>query len=172
MALVAVAVTLPFLSACSPGPRTEHTAVAPELKLERVRFRVWRGDALQARGEAHQVTLRRDSGELAAEEIRVELPARGEPVVVSAPAAQGLLGSRRYVAEGGVEVRHGDERAVTERAVWTPGPSGQGAVTGDRPVSVERGDLRLDGVGFTFDPRTGDLEIGGPVRTSAGEGAR
>jgi lipopolysaccharide export system protein LptC len=150
----------------------EQTAVAPELKLERVRFRVWRGDVLQARGEARQVTLRRESGALAAEEIRVEMPARGQPVVITAAAAKGLLGSQRYVAEGGVEVTHGEERAVTERAVWTPGPTGQGPVTGDAPVTVERGDLRLEGNGFTFDPPSGDLKIGGPVRTSGGGGAR
>ena len=146
--------------------------MAPELKLERVRFRVWRGDVLQARGEARQVTLRRDSGQLAAEDVRVELPSRGRPVVVTAPTAQGLLGSQRYTVEGGVEVTRGEERAVTERAAWAPGPSGQGPVTGEDPVTLERGDLRLEGVGFTFDPRTGDLQIGGPVRTEAREEAR
>lgn len=146
--------------------------MAPELKLERVRFRVWQGDVLQARGAASQVTLRRDSGELAANQVRVELPARGEPVVVTAPRAQGLLGNQRYTVEGGVEVTHGEERAVTARAAWAPGPAGQGPVTGEDPVTVERGDLRLDGVGFTFDPRTGDLQIGGPVQTQAREEPR
>lgn len=146
--------------------------MAPELKLERVRFRVWRGDSLRARGEARQVTLRRDSGELAADQVRVELPAHGEPVVVIAPRAQGLLGSQRYSVDGGVEVTHGEERAVTARAAWAPGPAGQGPVTGEDPVTVERGNVRLEGVGFRFDPRTGDLEIGGPVRTQAAEGAR
>lgn len=146
--------------------------MSPELKLERVRFRVWRGDVLQARGEARQVTLQRESGQLAADELRVELPSRGEPVVVTAPRAQGLLGSQRYTVEGGVEVTHGVERAVTARAAWAPGPRGDGPVTGEDPVTVERGGLRLEGVGFTFDPRTGELAIGGPVRTQAREGAR
>jgi lipopolysaccharide export system protein LptC len=172
MALVAGALLSSLLSACSPGPRTEQSAVAPELKLERVRFRVWRGDVLQARGEARQVTLQRDSGQLGADDVRVELPSRGEAVVVTAPRAQGLLGSQRYTVDGGVEVTHGEERAVTARAAWAPGPRGDGPVTGQDPVTVERGDLRLEGVGFTFDPRSGELEIGGPVRTQARGGGR
>jgi lipopolysaccharide export system protein LptC len=145
--------------------------VAPELKLEGVRFRVWRGDVLQARGEARQVTLRRDAGALGADEVRVELPSQGEPAVITAPRAQGLLGSRQYSAVGGVLVTHGEERAVTARAAWEPGPDGRGPVTGTDPVTVERGAMRLEGVGFTFDPRTGELRIGGPIRTTA-EGER
>jgi lipopolysaccharide export system protein LptC len=172
MALAVAAVSLSLLLACNPSQRTEQTAVAPELKLERVRFRVWRGETLRARGEARQVTLRRDTGQLAAVEVRAELPARDEPVLITAPTAHGLLSSQAYEAEGGVVVTHGNDRAVTDRARWEPGPSGQGRVVGDDPVSVERGALTLDGTGFTFDPRTGDLQVGGPVRTRATGGAR
>ena len=112
--------------------------MSPELKLERVRFHVWRGDVLRARGEAQVVTLRRDTGQLTAEQVRAEAPARGEPVVVTAPRAQGLLGKQQYEAEGGVVVMHGDERATTARARWEPGPNGQGRVLGDDPVKIGR----------------------------------
>ncbi len=32
---------------------------------------------------------------------------------------------------------------------------------------VERGALRLSGVGFSFDPVSGELQLGGPVATQA-----
>lgn len=148
--------------------------MVPALKLERVHFRVWRGDVLRVRGEAREVTLRRDSGELAAADLRAELPSElpsnAQPVVLTAPIAHGVISTQDYTAEGGVVVAHGGERAMTERARWRPGPSGQGLVTGDAPVEVERQGVRLDGVGFTFDPRSGDLQIGGPVRTQAAQG--
>lgn len=139
----------------------------PALKLERVRFRVWRGDDLRVRGEAAEVTLRRDTGQLEASTVHAELPSQGAPMTVSAPRAHGLVSTQEYVAEGGVVVTHGDERATTERARWQAGREAQGPVTGDAPVVVERPGVRLDGTGFTFEPRTGDLEIHGPVRTTA-----
>lgn len=144
----------------------------PALKLERVRFRVWRGDVLRVRGEAQEVTLHRDSGQLEATSLRAELPSRDQPVLVAAPRAHGLVSTQEYTAEGGVVVTHGPERATTERARWQPGPDSQGPVTGDAPVVVERPGARLEGVGFTFDPRSGELEIDGPVKTRAAGGAR
>ncbi len=161
------------LAACGSGPSNqEQTAVTPALKLERVRFRVWRGDALRVRGEAREVTLRRDTGVLEASELRAEMPSQGEPVVVTAPTAHGLVSTQEYVAEGGVVVTHGGERAVTERARWQPGPGEQGLVTGDAPVVVERQGAKLTGVGFKFDPRSGELQIGGPVKTQASGGKK
>jgi hypothetical protein len=142
--------------------------VEPALKLERVRFRVWRNDALRVQGEAREVTLLRDTGQLAATDLRAEMPSQGEPVVLTAPRAHGLVSTQEYLAEGGVVVTHGSERAVTERARWQPVGGGQGIVRGDDPVQAERQGTRLSGVGFTFDPRSGALEIGGPVQTNTG----
>jgi lipopolysaccharide export system protein LptC len=161
-----------LLPACGSSQGTEKTAVAPELKLERVRFRVWRGDALRARGEARQVTIRKDTSQVWAEDIRAELPAGTDPVVITAPAGQGLLKAGTFSAEGGVHVVHGAEQATTERARYVPGPAGaEGQILGDDPVVVERGSNRLSGVGFVFDPRRGLLEVGGPVSSqAAGEG--
>ena len=154
-------------TACRSSQETEHAAVAPELKLEGVHFRVWRGAALRASGEARQVTLRRDTGEATAEDLRAELPAAGEPVEIKAPTASGRLSSQEFTAQGGVVVTHGTERATTERARYLPGPSGRGLVLGDDPVVVERGALHLSGVGFSFDPASGELQLGGPVATHA-----
>jgi lipopolysaccharide export system protein LptC len=161
-----------LLPACGSSQGTERTAVAPELKLERVRFRVWRGDALRARGDARQVTIRKDTSQVWAEDVRAELPSGSEPVLITAPAGRGNLAAGTFSAEGGVRVVHGGERATTERARYVPGPGGSdGQILGDDPVVVERGGNRLSGVGFTYDPRRGLLEVGGPVQTeAAGEG--
>lgn len=167
MVAVAGAVALTLVPACRSSQKTGSTAVAPELKLERVRFRVWRGDALRARGEARQVTVRRDTSHATAVDVRAELPAQGDPVVITAPAAEGDLSAQVFTAQGGVVVTHPGERAVTERARYEPGPSGKGLVSGQDPVVVERGNLVLHGVGFTFEPQVGDLQLGGPVTTEA-----
>ena len=67
---------------------------------------------------------------------------------------------------------HGKERAETERARYEPGEAGQGLISGDDPVVVERGSLTLHGVGFNFDPERGELELEGPVTTRSAEGRR
>ncbi len=141
--------------------------MVPELKLERVHFRVWRGNVLRARGEARQVDIRRDTNHAIGWDVRAELAAKDEPVHVTAPSVEGDLSSQVYTGTGGVVVVHGGERATTERARYEPGPTGQGLVTGQDPVVVTRGSLRFEGVGFTFEPQLGDLQLGGPVRTES-----
>ena len=48
--------------------------MTPELELEGVRFRLYRGDTLRASGEAARVGLRRDSTELTASNLAAVLP--------------------------------------------------------------------------------------------------
>jgi hypothetical protein len=170
-AAMAGAVGLALLSACKSSQQLGSTAVPPELKLERVHFRVWRGDVLRARGEARQVNIRRDTSLATGSDVRAELAAKDEPVHVTAPSVESDLSSQVYTGTGGVVVTHAGERAVTERARYEPGPTGQGLVTGQDPVVIERGNLRLNGIGFTFDPQTGELQLGGPVTTRS-TGAR
>lgn len=140
----------------------------PELKLERVRFRVWNGEALRARGDAQSITIRRDTNLAVASDLRAEMPARDKPVFLTAPRAQGDLSTQVFTAEGGVTVTHAGERATTERARYEPGPTGQGFVSGQDPVVLVRKGLRTAGTGFTFEPQTGELQLGGPVDTQAG----
>ncbi len=167
-----VAMLLALLPACKSSQKSGSTALAPELKLERVHFRVWRGDALRASGDAREVDIRRDTNHAIGSDVRAELSAKDEPVHVTAPSVEGDLSSQVYTGTGGVVVTHGNERATTERARYEPGPTGQGLVTGDDQVVVYRGNLRLEGVGFTFAPQLGDLQLGGPVRTESAGASR
>lgn len=157
---------------CRSAKPVEGPGVVPELKLEGVRFRVYRGDDLRAFGDAATVTFRRDSTELTARDAVATLPRGAAPVRITAPEAAGVTSSRVFTATGGVTVTRGDDVARTERARYTPSPAGgAGLVSGDRPVVVEGKAYRLEGNGFTLDPARGDIAVQGGAQLVAG-GAR
>ena len=142
-----------------PGRRSlpEAQAVAPELKLEGVRFRVYRGDALRAFGEAETASLRRDSTEVRARNLVATLPARRRPGPHHRPARRGLAprpASSR--SSGGVAVARGDDVARTAQRPLRARPRRRASSRGDEPVVVEGRGYRLDGAGFTLDPAAGD----------------
>ena len=163
------------VSLAGPGCRREKPveaqAVAPELKLEGVRFRIYRGSELRAFGKAEAASLRRDSTELSARDLEAILPRGTPPVRITAPAGEGVLATRTFSASGGVIVSRGEDVGRTDRARYAPGPDG-GRVVGEDPVVVEGGSYRLSGTGFTLVPADGTIAIGGPARLVAGSGAR
>jgi lipopolysaccharide export system protein LptC len=145
--------------------------VAPELKLEGVRFRVFRGEELRASGEATTATLRRDSTRVTARELVAVLPGEGAPVRIAAERGEGMLTTRVFSATGGVVVSSGGDVARTASARYEPSPDG-GLVRGDEPVVVEGEGYRLDGPRFTLDPQLGKIVIEGGAHLEAGRGAR
>lgn len=148
-------------------PAQEAEGVVPELKLQGVRFRVYRGAGLRAHGQAESAALRRDSSELRVRDVDAILPREPAPVRISAPAGEGSLATREFEAWGGVTVARGDDMVRTERARYEPGP-GDGLVYGDDPVVVEGAGYRLDGKGFTLDPAAGTVVVRGGARLVAG----
>jgi lipopolysaccharide export system protein LptC len=173
---VALVLAASSLSApgCRPAKPAEGQGLVPELKLEGVKFRVYRDDDLRAFGDAAAVTFRRDSTDLTARDVVAILPRDPEPVRIEAPVATGVVSSRDFTAAGGVTVTRGDDVARTERARYTPDPGRSGGfVTGDQPVVVEGKVYRLEGAGFTLDPARGELKLTGGARLVARErGAR
>lgn len=165
---LALAALLVVTFACRPGKPGEAREVVPELKLEGVRFRVYRGDTLRAFGEAGTASLRRDSSELVARELVATLPAAPAPVRVTAPQGGGNVASRELSAQGGVAVSRGDDVARTERARFEP-TAGGGVVRGDDPIVVQGRGYRLEGTGFTLEPATGVITVRGGARLLAGE---
>jgi lipopolysaccharide export system protein LptC len=162
-------------AACSQSRQSEAKQLAPEFNLEGVRFRVWRGAELRARGEARQVTILRDTTETSAMDLRAEMPRAGGNVTITAPAGEGVLNSSTFTAHGGVVLTRGDARATTDRATYTPAPDGSSArITGREPVEVVRPGFRLDGIGFSYDLATDVLDLGEPVeaRFARSGGAR
>jgi lipopolysaccharide export system protein LptC len=152
---------------CRPAQPVGSQPVTPELKLEGVQFRVYRGSELRAVGKAARVSLRRDSTELKAADLEATLPVSAPPVRITAPAGEGVLASRAFAASGGVVVTRGDDVARTERARYEPGQGG-GLVKGDDPIVVEGRSYRLAGTGFTLTPADGEISIGGGARLVAG----
>lgn len=146
--------------------------MTPELELEGVRFRLYRGDTLRASGEAARVSLRRDSTELTASNLAAVLP--GAPgasptegdVRIAAPEGRGILRARTFSASGGVTVARAGDVARTATARYEPSPDG-GRVLGDDPVLVEGEDYRLTGPGFVLDPQAGEIAVRGGVRLDA-----
>lgn len=146
--------------------------MAPELKLEGVRFRVYRGEELRASGEAATATLRRDSTRVTARELVAILPGEGAPVRISAAQGEGTLGTRVFSATGGVVVSRRGDVGRTASARYEPSGDA-GVVRGDEPIVVEGEGYRLEGPRFTLDPQSGEIAIQGGARLDAGlEGGR
>lgn len=167
-ALLALVISSVAAAGCRPAKPTEGQGLVPELKLDGVRFRVYRDDALAAFGEAAAVSFRRDSTDLAARDVEATLPRGPAPVRITAPAAAGVASERTFEASGGITVSRGADVARTERARYAPTPGGGGLVTGDRPVVVEGEGYRLEGPGFTLDPARGEIAMRGGARLVAG----
>ena len=168
--VLTLAVSFVAAPGCRPAKPVEGQGLVPELKLEGVRFRVYRGDDLRAFGDAAAVSFRRDSTDLTARDIVATLPHDPAPVRIVAPEGAGVASARVFTATGGITVSRGDDVARTERARYAPTPEGGGGlVTGDRPVVVEGKGYRLEGAGFTLDPARGEIAVRGGARLLAGE---
>src|SRR6266542_5531680 len=87
---------------CQSAKVSDAQAVPPELKLEGVRFRMYRGDALRTFGDAATVSLRRDSSDIRAQQLDATVPRDGAPLRVAAPVGEGSLLSRVFEVSGGV----------------------------------------------------------------------
>ena len=156
---------------CRSGAPSEAPAVAPELKLEGVRFRVYRGTPC-----APSVTpkasrsggIRRRSGRGTWTDVsRATGLGPDRP-----PGGRGFAHVPRLRGVGRRGGRRGDDAARTERARYEPG-EGDGLVRGDDPVVVQGRGYRLDGAGFTLDPAQGNIAVRGGARLVAGlPGAR
>jgi lipopolysaccharide export system protein LptC len=157
--------------AAAPGCRapkpSEAQAVVPELKLDGVRFRVYRGETLRAFGLSDSATLRRDSSEVHAEQLDATLPRGVEPLRITAPAGDGSLLSRVFEVAGGIVAARGDAVARTASARYEP-DGGDGIVRGHEPVAVQGPGYRLEGRGFTLDPSGGTIVMKGGARLLAG----
>jgi lipopolysaccharide export system protein LptC len=154
---------------CGPAKPLEAREVVPELKLEGVRFRMYREDSLRLSGEAVALSYRRDTREVSAGGLgALLLGGDGSPVEITAAEGSGRLDDRTFTVQGGVRVVRGRDVARTDGASYAPGGSGAGIVSGDQPVAIEGPGYRLEGTGFTLDPAAEELAIHGAARLDAG----
>jgi len=154
---------------CGPGRPRETRQVVPQLELEGVRFRIYRGATLRARGDAATVNYRRDTTEVGARDIRATLFGSGAvPVDIAAPQGHGVVSERTFEASGGVVARREQDVARTPSARFEPHEGDEGLVRGDEAVVVTGRGYRLEGTGFTLTPSTGEIVLGGRPRLLAG----
>ncbi len=140
--------------------------VVPELVLEDLRFRVYRDARLAARGTAQRASYRRDTSDLGADQIQVNLEqSRNGRVTIDAPSGRGNARSRDFAARGGVRLVQKGTTATTEEAHYSPA---DGFVRGGGPITVHGPSYTLTGPGFFLDPATEELHVVGGARVTAG----
>ncbi len=132
-------VTMP---GCRSAKPVESQGVVPELKLEGVRFRVYRGDDLRAFGDAATVTFRRDSTDLTAHDVvapgrrdaagRAEHPRGRHAGGLGGGDPDGLGGARQ------------DRRHVARREVGRVAPERHDRRVPERTQVVAAVDAELD----------------------------
>jgi hypothetical protein len=140
--------------------------------MDGVQFQVDRGGVVTATGQAARLTYRRDTTDLVASDLAMNLVTPTGPVQVTAPSGEGRLGGRTFRASGGIRATRGADVATTGSASTRPGPDGRAWVEGEDPVQVEGPGYRLTGTGFDLDPATGELAIRGKPHLVTGLGGR
>jgi lipopolysaccharide export system protein LptA len=120
LALGILAASIAGMVACAPPRSAEERKAAPELRLEGVRFRLFRGDVQSASGTAAVVTYLRETTALRATELALHLRDRGEELLVTAPSGEGVVSSRTFAASGGVRADRGPDPAAREPAPKRP----------------------------------------------------
>jgi len=162
-----------FLAAgCRPVRQGEARQVAPELTMDGVQFQIDRGGVLKATGEAARLTYRRDTTDMAATDLAIDLLTPTGPVHVTAPTGSGRLAGKTFRVSGGLRATRGADEATTPSAITRAGPDGAIRIEGDEAIQLAGPGYRLTGTGFDIDPATGELAIRGKPRLVTGLGAR
>jgi hypothetical protein len=161
---------LVLAAGCRPARPGEAHQVIPELTMDGVQFQVDRRGVTTASGEAERLSYRRDTTDVAAVNLAMDLATATGEVRVTAPAGSGNLGLRRFRVTGGIKAVRGSDLAVTPSATSRPGPDGRMAIHGDESVQVDGPGYRLTGTGFDVDPATGELAIRGKPHLVTGLG--
>jgi hypothetical protein len=165
-----LAVAWLVITGCTPERTPATGSDTPEIRLDGVRFQVFRGDAIRADGTAAEVTFRREAGLVLATDLAATLPASPSSILLTATRGEGLVGRRTFEVSGTVRAVRGDDVATTEVARFEPDAGPRGLIRGDRPVELHGRGYRMRGDGFVFDPATEQIAIRGGARLVAGGG--
>jgi hypothetical protein len=164
-----LAVSIAGTWGCAPPRTAENQGAPPELRLEGVRVRLFQGGAPAASGSgtAAAVTYQRDASAMKATELALHVRDRSGEVVLTAPAAAGVISARTFEASGGLRAVRGTDHAATESARFDPSAGSKGLVMGDAPVELWGRGYRLQGNGFSLDPTVREIVLRGGTRLVA-----
>lgn len=167
------AIALCALASCAepPPPPADAGEPPPEVELEGVGLRLFKGETLRSTGTARAATFQRTSGEVTAQRIRLRFHGVQKDGDARLEAGSGRGDIRTQLAElsSGVRLRGADgTRGFTPRA-FIDGNTEQ--ATGVEPVEIAGDHVRSRAIyGFTLDFATpGSLSLNGPVTTRLGE---
>lgn len=171
LALVA-GLALGAASSCRLDPDKAPAAMPPNVTLQGVQLRTYRGDRLVARGQAERLVYDRVSSDFEARACRLELPSRSSrdgsrvDVLVTAPTARGNVQAETAQGEGGVTM----EASSGVRAS-TPSARYDGVAKsahGSETVWVRGPGYLVDAEGFTADLSTEQVTFERNVRSRVG----
>jgi len=157
--------------ACQPVKPRGNEEVPPQLTFENLDFRVFKGSRLTAEGNAQRASFRRDTADVAAEQVKVRFPATSTQAEAHLTAARGSgnVKEHHFAAWGGVRAEQAGQIAVTPEARYS---ASDGLVRGDKPVEVRNSRLTVRGPGFTLEPRDQILHIEGGAQAATGGSGR
>jgi hypothetical protein len=164
-------VLLILAAGCRPARPGEARQVVPQLTMDGVQFEIDRGGVTTASGQAERLTYRRDTTDVAATDLAMDLTTDTGQVRVTAPAGSGHLGDHHFRVTGGIRATRGQDVATTASATSSPGPDGRIGIRGVEPVRVEGPGYQLTGTGFLIDPASGNLTILGKPHLVTGLGS-
>lgn len=157
-----------LLAGCTPRPPAPQEETSPEIQLEGVGVRFFRGDELRAVARAAHATFRRGNSDLTAQTVRLRFLPTGErpEVEVCAREAEGNLKSQNAEAKGAVRIAETAGAAGVTEAASLDGKARRAA--GTLPVDILGDGYRIRAEkGFALDfAAPGALSLQGPVDTT------
>lgn len=156
---------------CIARPPSDIGEAPPEILLEGVGFKFFRGTDLRAVGRASQATFLRDTGDGMAQNVRMRLladPERPEIEIVTSNVT-GNVRTQQATATGGVRAAEAGGAAGLTATARLDGV-GRSA-TGDDPVDIAGAGYHVHAdKGFLLNfAAPGGLALQGPVETRLGE---
>lgn len=138
------------LGGCAAPTAPETGRAAPELVLQGVGFKFFRGSQLTTVGMARAASFRTDTGDASAEKTRtVFLRAGEQEAVLLAGQMAGNVHTRQADAKGGVRILDAEGTVATTARAHLDGETHR--ASGSAPVEVTGKSFRSQASGFSLD---------------------
>lgn len=159
------ATLLCLFAACSRPPPPSSAPLPPDIQMDRVTMKQFRGSQTRVTVTAPHLEMMRSSGDFTMVDASVRLEAQG--ITVQAPHVAGNTGSGVLEGSGGLTLTTSDGvTGTTERARFDKALGAEGGATSDAGVHLEHPEFTLDATGFQVDFASGTATFEQPVTKS------